>query len=100
VLLAGDMLSDAELPMPDDGNLTLEPYLAGLDTLAPVVARVSLLVPGHGTPTRDPMARLDADRRYLDALISGRATDDVRIGYPDMAELHEANLRRARGDGG
>jgi len=95
VLLAGDMLSDVELPMPDDADRTLEPYLAGLDTLAPVVARVALLVPGHGTPTRDPMARLDADRRYLDALICGRTTDDVRVGYPDMAELHEANLARA-----
>jgi glyoxylase-like metal-dependent hydrolase (beta-lactamase superfamily II) len=97
VLLAGDMLSDVELPMPDDDNASLEPYLAGLDTLAPVVARVGLLIPGHGTPTREPMQRLDADRRYLDALLAGRPSDDVRIGFADMAELHEANLRRARG---
>ena len=96
VLLAGDMLSDAELPMPDDDDTTLEPYLAGLEALAPVVSRVGLLVPGHGTPTRDPMARLDADRRYLDAVLNGRPVDDPRLGYPDMAELHEDNLRRAR----
>jgi glyoxylase-like metal-dependent hydrolase (beta-lactamase superfamily II) len=98
VLLAGDMLSDAELPMPDDDDATLEPYLAGLDLLAPVVARVDLLVPGHGTPTYEPASRLDADRRYLDAVLSGRHVDDQRLGYPDMAELHEANLRRARGE--
>lgn len=97
VLLAGDMLSDVELPMPDVDDTSLEPYLAGLDTLAPVVARVGLLIPGHGTPTREPIKRLDADRRYLDDLLAGRRSDDVRIGYPDMAELHEANLRRARG---
>ena len=103
VLLAGDMLSDVELPMPDDDNRTLEPYLAGLDTLAPVVARVELLIPGHGTPTYEPMARLDADRRYLDAILSGRplsTLEDQRLDYPDMRELHEANLRRARGEGG
>ncbi len=99
VLLAGDMLSDIELPMPDDADTSLQPYLAGLDTLAPVVARVGLLVPGHGSPTRDPMARLDADRRYLDALLAGRPVDDERIGDPDMAELHAANLRRAKAAG-
>ena len=95
VLLCGDMLSDVELPMPDDDDQSLEPYLAGLDTLAPIVARAAVLVPGHGSPTRAPMARLDADRRYLDALLAGRPVDDERLGYPDMAELHAANVRRA-----
>lgn len=96
ILLAGDMLSDIELPMPDDDDISLEPYLAGLDTLAPVVARSVLLVPGHGSPTREPLARLDADRRYLDALLSGRPADDDRVRDPEMADLHAANLRRAR----
>jgi glyoxylase-like metal-dependent hydrolase (beta-lactamase superfamily II) len=95
VLLAGDMLSDAELPMPDDDDTGLEPYLAGLDTLAPVVARASWLVPGHGSPTSEPMSRLDADRRYLDGLLAGRPVDDARVDNPDMAQLHAANLRRA-----
>ena len=95
VLLAGDMLSDVELPMPDDDDQDLTTYLTGLDVLAPVVARAGLLVPGHGTPTEHPMARVDADRRYLDDLIAGRQPEDQRIGLPGMAELHAQNLVRA-----
>jgi glyoxylase-like metal-dependent hydrolase (beta-lactamase superfamily II) len=76
VLLAGDMLSDVEPPLPsysDDvpsvGELSA--YLDGLEQLAPYVARADVLVPGHGRPTDRPMQRLDADRRYLDELITG-----------------------------
>lgn len=92
VLLAGDMLSDVELPLPfwpDD----LPAYLAGLDTLAPYVARADVLVPGHGHPTTDPLARLDADRRYLDDVIRTGDSADPRIANPGMAENH-AHLQR------
>jgi glyoxylase-like metal-dependent hydrolase (beta-lactamase superfamily II) len=76
VLLAGDMLSDVELPLPayrddsraDQGELLA--YLAGLDALAPYVARADVLVPGHGRPTDRAMQRLDADRRYVDDLLN------------------------------
>ena len=94
-VLAGDMLSDVELPMPDEEDPDLVPYLVGLDRLAPVLARCSVLVPGHGTPTDDPLARLDADRRYLDAVLSGREPQDVRIGLPGMADLHARNVAQA-----
>lgn len=96
VLLAGDMLSDVELPMPEEAETNLTGYLEGLDRLAQVVSRTTMLVPGHGTPTDKPLARLDADRRYLDDLLSGRASSDPRIALPDMGELHATNLRRAR----
>lgn len=95
VLLAGDMLSDIELPMPAADDLTLDTYLTGLERLRPAVAASSLLVPGHGSPTRDPQGRLDADLRYLDDLLSGRPSDDPRIGDPENADLHRANLARA-----
>lgn len=95
VLLVGDMLSDVELPMPDDDDVTLARYLAGLDALAPLVAAARWLIPGHGEPTDRPMARLDADRRYLDDLLAGRTSTDERIGAPGMSALHEANLARA-----
>jgi hypothetical protein len=61
-----------------------------------------LVVPGHGTPSRRPIERLDADLRYLDDLLSGRISDDPRIGDPENAALHAANqarARRSRGDG-
>ncbi len=94
-LLAGDMLSDRELPLPFDPD-DLPAYLAGLDTLAPFVARARMLVPGHGSPTTDPIARLDADRRYLDALLSGVDPDDPRRGNPGMPDVHERLVELAR----
>ena len=100
LLLSGDMLSDVELPMPAEGDVSLDVYIGGLDRLREVVRRASWLVPGHGSPTDRPMARFDADMRYLDALLAGRPSRDVRISDPANADLHAANLRRARADGG
>ena len=96
VLVAGDMLSDIELPMPADGDVTLETYLSGLDVLRPYVAQARWLIPGHGAPTNQPAARLAADDRYLDDLLSRGRTDDPRVALPGMPELHTCNLERAR----
>ena len=96
VLICADMCSDVELPMPDEANPNLIAYLAGLDRLAEVARRCDLLIPGHGTPTTDPMSRIDADRRYLDAICRTGRSDDPRIALPDMADLHASNLARAR----
>jgi glyoxylase-like metal-dependent hydrolase (beta-lactamase superfamily II) len=94
VLLAGDMLSDLELPLPHDPD-DLAAYLAGLEVLAPYVNRAKVLVPGHGSPTDRPADRLAADRHYLSALIAGVDPHDERYGNPDMAEAHEHNVRLA-----
>ena len=94
VLVAGDMLSDVELPMPADDE-TLEHYADGLETLREAVGAARLLIPGHGTVTEDPWARFDADRRYLDDLMRGRASADPRIADPENAALHAANVNRA-----
>lgn len=96
VLVAGDMLSDVELPMPSSEDQTLDTYLEGLERLREAVAAARLVIPGHGTPATDPMARLDADRRYLDDLLSGRPPADPRIDDPENAALHRANVDRAR----
>lgn len=91
VLVAGDMLSDIERPLPfhpDD----LPAYVRALDALAPAVARASALVPGHGSPSLRPIDRLDADRRYLDAVLAGRDPDDARRAAPGMAEAHARNV--------
>ncbi|GAB3167614.1 hypothetical protein GCM10027059_28870 [Myceligenerans halotolerans] len=96
VLVAGDMLSDTEIPLPfapDD----LDVYLAGLDRLEPYVRAASVLVPGHGTPSYTPAERLDADRRYLDAVLSGHALGDPRLSNPGMAEEHARVLRIVAG---
>ncbi|MGI9196614.1 MAG: MBL fold metallo-hydrolase [Candidatus Nanopelagicales bacterium] len=96
VLVAGDMLSDVEIPYPDLDDPDLSAYLVGLDRLADAVRRSRVLIPGHGTPTDDPMSRLDADRRYLDAILAGREVEDPRLAHDGMAELHAANVERAR----
>ena len=95
VLVAGDMLSDVELPMPADGE-SLVHYAEGLESLREAVAAAHLLIPGHGTVTDDPWSRFDADRRYLDDLLSGRPSADPRIADPENAVLHRANVDRAR----
>ncbi|MFF2453755.1 MBL fold metallo-hydrolase [Isoptericola sp. NPDC058082] len=136
VLVAGDVLSDVELPLPLDeiagggtvasteanteagsvaGSVAgsevsreasreasregsavrdVERYLAGLDRLAPYAARCAVVVPGHGTPTADAVARLDADLRYLDAVLAGHAVDDPRLVLPGAAE-EDRRLRAA-----
>lgn len=99
VLLAGDMLSDVELPYPDADEPDLALYLEGLDRLAPVVGRCRVLVPGHGSPSFEPMLRLDADRRYLDAVLSGRPIDDPRLAHEGMREIHHRTLEQARAMG-
>ncbi len=95
VLLAGDMLSDIELPLPfhpDD----LDAYLAALDALAPVVSSAAALVPGHGRVSDRPLERLDADRRYLDDVLAGRDPDDPRRANEGMDEAHRRIVELAR----
>ena len=97
LIVVGDLLSDVELPLPfwpDD----LPAYVAGLDLLAPYVGRATVLVPGHGHPSARPLERLDADRRYLDDVLSGRVPDDPRLGDPAMREHYEHLVRLVAGE--
>jgi glyoxylase-like metal-dependent hydrolase (beta-lactamase superfamily II) len=92
VLVAGDMLSDVELPMPDDSSNALGAYRAGLETLAPYASIARIVIPGHGSITTDGAARVEADRRYLDELEAGRETTDARVANAGMAEVHAGNV--------
>jgi hydroxyacylglutathione hydrolase len=82
-LLAGDMLSDLEMPLiyASDGD-PLGQYRAGLEVLAAVTG-VRAVVPGHGHvgDAAEFRRRVDADRRYLDRLAAGdpSAGEDNRI---------------------
>ena len=78
VLVAGDMLSDVELPMQADDK-SLERYAVGLEALLDSVQAARALIPGHGTVTLDPRPRYEADMRYLDDLLAGRTSHDPRI---------------------
>jgi glyoxylase-like metal-dependent hydrolase (beta-lactamase superfamily II) len=83
VLVAGDMLSDILMPMPDLGTAhPIEDYLVGLRLLEGVADDVEVLIPGHGSVggADQVRARIDLDRAYVQALRDGQVPDDPRIG--------------------
>jgi hydroxyacylglutathione hydrolase len=95
VLVAGDMLSDIEIPLLD--LLAADPlgdYRTGLDRLA-AVPGVRWLVPGHGriADAREFRRRLDADYRYLD-LLAGEPFDDSRCTADWLRNQHAEQSRR------
>ena len=94
VLVAGDMLSDVELPLPFDPD-DIDAYVDGLDRLAPYAAAAELVIPGHGNIGDDARARLDADRRYIDGILHRGRSDDPRIGNADMAGEYRHMLELA-----
>jgi glyoxylase-like metal-dependent hydrolase (beta-lactamase superfamily II) len=96
VLLAGDMLSDVELPLPFDPD-DVPAYLAALDVLAPYAARAAVVVPGHGHVGTDADARLDADRRYLEEVVRRGSSDDPRRANAGMDAEYRRLLRLVGG---
>ena len=104
VVVAGDMLSDLEVPLLDlSAADPLGDYAAGLDRLAEVLGGpgVRVLVPGHGHPAgrTEALARLDADRRYLEALAAGRdlgPDQDARLADRWVRGEHERQAAAVR----
>jgi glyoxylase-like metal-dependent hydrolase (beta-lactamase superfamily II) len=98
-LVAGDMCSDVEIPLLDlAAPDPLGDYLAGLDRLAALTG-VRQVIPGHGHPgdAAELRRRIDADRRYLDALERGAPPVDPRLAQDWLRAEHDAQLRRVRG---
>lgn len=84
VLLAGDMLSDVEIPLLDvDASDAVEDYRTGLDRIEAAVGThdVTVVVPGHGQvgDAAELTRRLAADRTYLDDVVDGRRSTDPRL---------------------
>ncbi len=115
LLVAGDLLSDVDVPFPafEPVGEVVDPvaaYRRGLDRLAAELAEgtVDLVIPGHGSPTDVTGARrrLEADRRYLDLLVSATAEpaspdaarhradaiDDPRLADPAVRRAHRASV--------
>jgi len=91
VLVAGDMLSDVELPLPFDPD-DVPAYERALDVLAPYARAARVVIPGHGNVGSDAHARLEADRRYLaDMRRVGESTDPRRAN--SGMEDEDARLR-------
>jgi hydroxyacylglutathione hydrolase len=94
-LIAGDMLSDVELPLLEESSLA--DYTDGLAALRPYVDVAHVIIPGHGTPAVGATAATDrwaADNRYLTALVDGTDPTDPRVDLPGMREAHAHNRSR------
>jgi glyoxylase-like metal-dependent hydrolase (beta-lactamase superfamily II) len=83
VLIAGDMLSDVEIPLLDlSAEDPYDDYLTALQLLEDATTEVTVAVPGHGSVARQAQIgrRIDADRTYVQALQVGRDPADPRVG--------------------
>jgi glyoxylase-like metal-dependent hydrolase (beta-lactamase superfamily II) len=93
ILLAGDLLSDVEVPLLADEDPTGVAYRAGLDALEPFARRAALVIPGHGAPGSDAALRLQRDRRWLDALAFGTPpADDPRCASAANRAIWESTV--------
>jgi hydroxyacylglutathione hydrolase len=96
-LLAGDMLSDLEIPLLDTGGADpVGQYRAGLDLLASLDG-VRVIVPGHGHvgDGAEFRRRVAADLRYLGELERGApsAWHDERISSDWLRAEHDRQFR-------
>jgi glyoxylase-like metal-dependent hydrolase (beta-lactamase superfamily II) len=99
VLIAGDMCSDIEIPLPDlDSANPFGDYRDGLGLLASVAADVEVAVPGHGHVGDGPefRRRVAADLAYLDAVAAGTDIPDERLIEEWLRTEHARALARAR----
>jgi glyoxylase-like metal-dependent hydrolase (beta-lactamase superfamily II) len=99
VLLAGDMLSDALIPLLDPRRPgQVEAYEAALDRLGEAAGHVDVLVPGHGAVAEGPevATRFAADRAYIEALRRGEDPDDVRLEQDWLSGPHQSNVELSR----
>ncbi|WP_051480609.1 MBL fold metallo-hydrolase [Cellulomonas sp. KRMCY2] len=101
VLIAGDMLSDLEIPLLDETSADpVGDYRTALEVLEAAATRydVRQVVPGHGTvgDAAELRRRIAADRTYLDALTAGRAPEDPRLADPEQAAEHKRQVQRHR----
>jgi glyoxylase-like metal-dependent hydrolase (beta-lactamase superfamily II) len=107
VLVAGDMLSDVFVPMPnfEEAADPVEDYLAGLLLLEDVADDVEFVIPGHGSVggTGQARARIELDRAYMHALRDGHTPDDPRIGpsakpgWEWVSDIHAGNVHQLAG---
>jgi glyoxylase-like metal-dependent hydrolase (beta-lactamase superfamily II) len=103
VLVAGDTLSDALIPLLTDAADPIEDYLDALRLLEAVAGDVDVVVPGHGSVggADQVRARIDQDRAYVQALRDAGALDDPRVGpsatFDWMSGVHERQRQQLTG---
>jgi glyoxylase-like metal-dependent hydrolase (beta-lactamase superfamily II) len=101
VLIAGDMCSDAEIPLLDlDSADPFGGYREGLRVLADVPG-VSVVIPGHGRvgDGAEFGRRIAADLAYLDALPGRGDVSDPRLTEDWLRQEHARQRARAAAPG-
>ncbi len=96
VLIAGDMCSDVEIPLPDmDAPDPFGGYRRGLGLLA-ALDTVDVVVPGHGHvgDAAEFRRRVAADFGYLDALEAGHDPRDPRLTQDWLRAEHDRHRAR------
>jgi glyoxylase-like metal-dependent hydrolase (beta-lactamase superfamily II) len=97
VLVCGDYLSPVEIPWISEGG-SLDAYTATLARLRGLVARVQIVVPGHGGPLQRDRALeiLGEDLAYLEALDRDRSAAALPRGRRTATQrrIHEENVSR------
>jgi glyoxylase-like metal-dependent hydrolase (beta-lactamase superfamily II) len=95
VLVAGDYLSQVEIPVLGEGG-SLDSYLATLDRLRPLVSAAEHIVPGHGPVLDSKRAGkvLDEDFSYLSSLRVRGNVAELPEGRRTKAQraIHAANV--------
>lgn len=101
VAFVADTLSDIETPSFYEGSDSVVDYLTSLDQLQRIIDRVDWIVPGHGAPAdrAEAQRRLDADRRYLEAIGPFVAAQKTK-NSEDIARALLAELNDSRGADG
>jgi glyoxylase-like metal-dependent hydrolase (beta-lactamase superfamily II) len=96
LLIAGDMVSDIEIPTLDLGSSgPVDAYEEALNRYEEIANEVVIFVPGHGAPGdgAELRRRLAADRRYLADLVAGRPVpDDDRCAEAWLQAQHELQV--------
>lgn len=102
VCFVADTLSDIEVPSVHSGSQGITEYLQTLDRLEKMLHRVEWIVPGHGSPaTRaEAFQRLEADRRYLRALVPTVNAAEAGEGAGNVARRILSELDEHRADDG
>jgi len=97
-LMAGDMLSDVEIPLLDLAEPDpLGDYRTGLQRLA-ALPGVRHIIPGHGSvgDAAEFRRRVEADVAYLDKLARGEDSDDSRLTQDWLTDQHKLHLAHCR----
>jgi glyoxylase-like metal-dependent hydrolase (beta-lactamase superfamily II) len=101
VLVAGDYLSNVELPALNEGG-KVDAYLATLERLRPLLEQAAHVVPGHGSviDSRRASELVQEDTRYLQALVAHGAEAELPPGRrsPQQRKLHAENTARPASD--